>query len=205
MSIYIHYYHKIVSIMSGLFGSKPKDYVLRPGEVNELAMADWQRNNPNFYNPFGSSTTTFDGNQATVNQSFSPELQGLYDQSMAFLGQGPQQLGNTSSPFIEGAIGNAMGSVFGRTGQQMPQKPMQGGGSPPNPGLSFGYDQNLPTVPAPEQGPSMGEQIGDVFNNVAQAQRGGGESPYYGMGNNLGPLFDALQKRKKQYDFEVSQ
>ncbi len=206
MSIYIHYYPQIVNIMSGLFGSKPKDHVLDPNQVNQIAIEDWHRNNPNFNNAYGSSTTTFDGNQATVNQQFSPEMQGLFDQQTAFLGQGPQQLGSLDSPFFQGAIGNAMGSVYGRTGQSMPEKPMQGGQAP-NPALSFGYDpNNLPTVNPPAANePSMMQQAGGALQDYGRAQ--GGESPYYSMNNGLLPLFEALQKRQQHnpYEFEVSQ
>lgn len=189
--------------MSGLFGSKPKDYVLRPGEVNEIAMNDWQRNNPNVVNPYGSSTTTFNGNQAEINQSFSPELQGLFDKQIGFLQGGPQQMGDLSNPFLEGAIGNAMESVYNRTGQSMPSKPMQGGAAP-NPGLSFGYGQEVPGVtPQPSTPMSQGfdpSQIGTTLENVADIQGGyGGGSTQGDTGlTGLTELMNALDFQKKR-------
>lgn len=193
--------------MSGIFGSKPKDYVLRPGEVDQLSQADWRRNNPNVSNAWGSNTVTFDGDQATINQQYSPELESLRQQHMGLLSQGPQQIGDLSNPFFEGAIGNAMGSVYGRTGQQMPQKPMQGAQQPqqPNPELSFGINQpSLPTVQPqgqPQPQPFAGRMQGAVSSMAnsmptsVEPQPGGG----YGGGGNQGlmQLIEALKQRKK--------
>lgn len=189
--------------MSGIFGSKPKDYVLRPGEVDQLSQADWRRNNPNVSNAWGSNTVTFDGDQATINQQYSPELESLRQQHMGLLSQGPQQIGNLSNPFFEGAIGNAMGSVYGRTGQQMPQKPMQGAQQPPSPELSFGINQpSLPTVePQGQAQPFAGRMQGAVSSMAnsmptsVESQPGGG----YGGGGNQGlmQLIEALKQRKK--------
>lgn len=47
----------------------------------EAAKVQGRINNPNVVNPYGTQTTTWDGDQPTLTQTFSPEQQALFDQS----------------------------------------------------------------------------------------------------------------------------
>jgi len=52
------------------------------GQANiDAARLTGQLNNPNVYNPYGTQTISFQGDQPTVRQEFSPEQQRLYEQS----------------------------------------------------------------------------------------------------------------------------
>lgn len=123
-----------MSLLSGLFGSKPKDYVIRPGEYAELYRQERMGASPNVSNWLGNSQVTWDGDQATVTNTLSPELQGLASQMMGSLSQGPATLGNYSNPYIEQLLGNVGGGIAGRMGLQAPQVNMGGysGGNQPS-------------------------------------------------------------------------
>ena len=46
----------------------------------DAARVQGQINNPNVINPYGTQTTTWEGDQPTLTQTFSPEQQALYNQ-----------------------------------------------------------------------------------------------------------------------------
>lgn len=59
-----------------------------------LARVNAALNNPNVINPLGSRTVKFDGDQATINQSFAPGIQGAIDRGLL-----PSIAENFSKPF----------------------------------------------------------------------------------------------------------
>lgn len=190
--------------------------MLKPAQIRELSNAEWRQNNPNYNNYYGSTTTTFDGDQATVNQQYSEPVQQLVDQRMAFLSGGPQQMQAFSNPFMEQMIGAQSNRVAQRAGQPKPMGSINNTPQPANPQLSFGYGQELPTVGPPSPGQSSEEQGGigsrivpalDVVSRglptSVEPQPGGG---YGGRGasDQLTTLLDALQQRqrRRQQDYE---
>ena len=105
--------------MGSLFKS-PKSHVQGPEETARNVRTEAQLNNPNRSNPFGSSTVTWDGDQATIEQSFSPRTQGIVNRQFEFLEAGPSTLGEYSNPFISELM-NAYGSrVMNRAGMNSP-------------------------------------------------------------------------------------
>jgi hypothetical protein len=177
-----------MSFLGGLFGSKPKDYVIRPGEYAELYRQERMGASPNVNNWLGGSQVTWDGDQATVTNTLSPELQGLANQMMGSLSQGPATLGNYSNPYIEQLLGNVGGGIAGRMGLQAPQVNMGGysGGNQP----SFAPVQSSEMGPQPVAEPqqSLGytpaEQQGlpEVsYSGGGYGGGGGGYSPYAQM------------------------
>jgi len=71
----------------------------------EAAIAQGHINNPNVVSPYGTQTTTWQGNDPTLTQAFSPSQQALYDQqvkSQQLLGG----LGNQGINAAQGVIGN---------------------------------------------------------------------------------------------------
>ncbi|ULA61750.1 MAG: hypothetical protein LZF60_360097, partial [Nitrospira sp.] len=52
------------------------------GQANlDAARATGKLNNPNVISPYGTQTVSYDGDQPTITQAFSPDQQALYDQS----------------------------------------------------------------------------------------------------------------------------
>jgi hypothetical protein len=47
----------------------------------DAARAQGKLNNPNVYSPYGSQTVSYDGDQPTITQTFSPQQQAVFDQS----------------------------------------------------------------------------------------------------------------------------
>jgi hypothetical protein len=74
-------------------------------------------NNPNIVSPYGTQTTTWNGDQPTVTQQFSPQEQGLYDTNL-ITQQNLGQLGNTGSAALSDVIGKNldMSSVTAQPG-----------------------------------------------------------------------------------------
>jgi len=71
----------------------------------DAAIAQGHINNPNVVSPYGTQTTTWNGNDPTLTQAFSPSQQALYDQqvkSQQLLGG----LGNQGINAAQGVIGN---------------------------------------------------------------------------------------------------
>lgn len=56
----------------------------------EAARVQGKLNNPNIVNPFGTQKVTYDGDQPTVTQTLSPEMQGILNTDLA----GRQAMGN---------------------------------------------------------------------------------------------------------------
>lgn len=86
----------------------PPDYrgaAEEQGQANlEAARATGKLNNPNVYNPYGTQIITFDGDQPTVRQTFSPEQQALYEQSTR-VKQQLGQLGEQGATALESILG----------------------------------------------------------------------------------------------------
>lgn len=185
-----------MGVISNLFGSKPKDYVIRPGEYRELYQEEREGNNPDVVTPWGSTSVTWDGNRATINQSLSPELEGIKDQLLGFVGQGPQQIGNYSNPFLESLLGNVSSSFNRRYGMAAPQVNMGGYSSPQ------GMQQPaLPTVQGP-QAPQEAQPALPApgsYPMAPQEQHGNGAmfgtpAPVAGGGMSYGGLGDMLEQ-----------
>ena len=49
----------------------------------DAARAQGKLNNPNVYSPYGTQTVSYDGDQPTITQAFSPDQQAIYDQCNA--------------------------------------------------------------------------------------------------------------------------
>lgn len=110
---------------------KPSSDIISPAEMRELMYDQQRMNNPNVNNAYGGSETTFgpDG-QAQISQTFSPEMQGLFDMQVSQLSQGaPQYEGGRDSYYsgMGGQFGERMANRGGfqapqmSSGQQMPQ------------------------------------------------------------------------------------
>jgi len=73
----------------------------------DAAVATGHINNPNVTNPYGSQTTTWNGNDPTITQTLSPEQQQLYDKSI----QAKNTLidtGNTLARNVQGTLGSPL-------------------------------------------------------------------------------------------------
>lgn len=193
---------------------KQSPKALKPQEIEALARQQNRMNNPNVSNIFGSTNTVFDANdQANITQTLSPEMQGLINSQMDFVGQGPAQMGDFSNPFLQGMMQNTANSLA-RTGGwgQSPDASQMGGFS----GSAPQWNQNQPPPPSPQPDPQLsfglqGSPQGNPqptvtpqsggFNPQAlagalsQMSGGGGQSPYSSMGLNIGQL---LQKKPNE-------
>ena len=73
----------------------------------DAAVAQGHINNPNVVSPYGTQTTTWNGNDPTLTQTLSPEQQALYNQSTAT----QQQLGKVAgqgATALEGVVGKGV-------------------------------------------------------------------------------------------------
>lgn len=73
----------------------------------KAARVQGQINNPNVISPYGTQTTTWNGDQPTLTQTFSPEQQALFDQSNAT----KLQLGNVAgqgAQALQGVVGTGV-------------------------------------------------------------------------------------------------
>jgi len=73
----------------------------------EAAKAQGKINNPNVISPYGTQTVTWDGDQPTLTQSFSPAQQALLDQSNATKLQLSQLSGQGASA-LQGVVGKSV-------------------------------------------------------------------------------------------------
>lgn len=113
---------------------KQKDKALSPEQILEIARQQNYMSNPNMTNRFGSTQTTFDGNdQANIVQTLSPEMSNLVDMQMGFVGQGPAQMGQFSNPFIEQQLQNTSDSLARTGGYANAGQSNQMGGFTQNP------------------------------------------------------------------------
>ncbi len=89
----------------------PPDYkgaAAEQGAANvETARIQGKMNNPNIINPLGTQTVTWEGDQPTVNQVYSPEQQAIFDQSnQSKLALGRLNLQGANA--LEGVVGKAV-------------------------------------------------------------------------------------------------
>lgn len=193
---------------------KQSSKALKPAEILEMSRTQNRMSNPNISNIFGSTNTTFDGDdQANIVQELSPEMQGLIGQQMDFVGNGPAQMGDYSNPLIQGLMQNTIGSL-GRTGgwgSNLPDASQMGGYSqapqpmPKPSGINLDGPlppemspqmPNAPQMPNPElsmgygqtkpmaQQPAEASKLQLLGQALQQGQQGGG-SPYSQMGQGL--------------------
>ena len=118
---------------------KPSSKLPKPAQMLEYQRSDRVGVNPNSTNRYGSTNVTWDGDQATITQTLSPDVQALTDQQIQLLGQGPAQLGSYSNPTLENMFAGFANRVSGRAGM-----PNMGG--------------QLSTLPSIQQYPQMGPQ-----------------------------------------------
>lgn len=115
---------------------KPVDYAAaarEQGIANENAARLTGRiNNPNVTNPYGTQTVVWDGDQANVTQTFSPEQQALYDQSVRTQGllgglgeQGAMSLGDVIGKNVDMSGITAQPGDYGDTRQKVIDSLMQ--------------------------------------------------------------------------------
>ena len=189
---------------------KQSPKAFKPHEIEGFARQQNRMNNPNITNAFGSTTTTFGpDDQANIVQQLSPQMQGIIDSQMDFVGQGPAQLGDFNNPFLQSMMqGNASG-IARRGGYAQPDASQMGGFSGFNPqfnseqqqladalGANPGAPMDLPGVgngmplPTPEnapqepQGPNFAARLGQALQ--------GGSNPYGQLGINI---MSAIQKK----------
>ena len=159
----------------------PSSDLVKPDEIADLHQQQVVGNNPNVYNPYGSSTTTFDHNgQPTITQEFSPELQGLQQQQLAYLQGGPQQV----TPYRNSGLDSLFQGFQDRMNARNGGNAQAQLSAPPQPQQSFTAPPQLisaqptPQLPNPQQAqPTQGS-----------GYRGGGG---HGMGN-----YDAEYQRQ---------
>lgn len=73
----------------------------------DAARVQGKINNPNVINPYGTQTTTWEGDQPTLTQAFSPEQQSLFEQSNATkLALG--QLSGQGAEALKGVVGKGV-------------------------------------------------------------------------------------------------
>ena len=184
---------------------KKSPKALKQHEIEGLARQQNRMNNPNVSNIFGSTTTTFGpDDQANIVQTLSPEMQGIINSQMDFVGQGPAQLGDYSNPFIQSMMQGNSDAIARRGGYAPGNASMMGGFSGFNPqfnaeqqqmadalGADPGAPIGLPTAgpvtppanPAPVEpsGPQMAERIGRALTGMG----GGNVNPYSQLGQNI--------------------
>ena len=73
----------------------------------DAARAQGKLNNPNVISPYGTQTVSYDGDQPTITQAFSPSQQAIYDQSNATKLQ-LSQLSGQGAQALQGVVGKAV-------------------------------------------------------------------------------------------------
>lgn len=73
----------------------------------DAARAQGKLNNPNVYSPYGSQTVSYDGDQPTLRQTFSPSQQAIFDQSNDTKLQ-LSQLSGQGADALQGVVGKAV-------------------------------------------------------------------------------------------------
>ncbi len=73
----------------------------------DAARAQGKLNNPNVYSPYGTQTVSYDGDQPTIHQTFSPEQQAIYDQGNATKLQ-LSQLSGQGAEALQGVVGKGV-------------------------------------------------------------------------------------------------
>ena len=103
-----HFYRKVGAPMCSPSPPATPDFkgaAQEQGSANiDAARAQGKLNNPNVYSPYGSQTVSYDGDQPTITQSFSPEQQAIYDQGNATKLQ-LSQLSGQGAQALQGVVG----------------------------------------------------------------------------------------------------
>ena len=103
-----HFYRKVGAPMCSPSPPATPDFkgaAQEQGNANiDAARAQGKLNNPNVYSPYGSQTVSYDGDQPTITQSFSPEQQAIYDQGNATKLQ-LSQLSGQGAQALQGVVG----------------------------------------------------------------------------------------------------
>ncbi len=73
----------------------------------EAARAQGKLNNPNVYSPYGAQTVSYDGDQPTITQAFSPDQQAIYAQSNDTKLK-LSQLSGQGADALQGVVGKAV-------------------------------------------------------------------------------------------------
>lgn len=73
----------------------------------EAAKVQGRINNPNVVNPYGTQTTTWDGDQPTLTQTFSPDQQALFDASNQSK-LGLSELAGQGADALKGVVGTGV-------------------------------------------------------------------------------------------------
>jgi hypothetical protein len=134
----------------------PAKDVISPAETMEIYRQQQIGNNPNVYNPYGSSETTFDSNgQPTIRQDFSPETQNLFNMQMDFLNAGAPEYMSKRDPYAQSMMESYGQRAADRGGFDAPQSPIQNVGlnqPPDSPSLGI----TPPSAEPPTAPPSIG-------------------------------------------------
>ncbi|OGT54241.1 MAG: hypothetical protein A3E01_00190 [Gammaproteobacteria bacterium RIFCSPHIGHO2_12_FULL_63_22] len=149
----------------------PPDYAgaaQAQGAANiDAARATAKLSNPNVINPYGTQTVTYgvngDQDQATVNQTFSPEQQALYDNSVQVKGL-LGGLGVTGATALQGVIGKNLDlSTAGAlpTAYTGPSDlPDVYSGASARPAVFAGSTASPTVYAAPGKAPEIGREVG---------------------------------------------
>lgn len=73
----------------------------------DAARATGKLNNPNVYSPYGTQTVSYDGDQPTIQQTFSPSQQAIFDQGNATKLQ-LSQLSGQGAQALQGVVGKGV-------------------------------------------------------------------------------------------------
>src|SRR5688500_4497141 len=73
----------------------------------DAARAQGKLNNPNVISPYGTQTVSYQGDQPTITQAFSPDQQRIYDQSNATKLQ-LSQLSGQGAEALQGVVGKGV-------------------------------------------------------------------------------------------------
>jgi hypothetical protein len=189
-----------MSFISSLF-SDPTDNLPSQDEIRQMLFDQQRMNNPNVSNYFGSSQTTFapDG-QASVTQSFSPEMLPLVESMMSQLGQGAPQFQGRNDPYNTGMQSGFSQRLADRGGFQQPQRqPFSQEQSGPT-GPTFGINQPEPPPTQPTM-PEFGDN-GSIERPLPffDPKQDAISKPIPAMGEFM--TKEAIQMSQKPYDWQ---
>ena len=189
---------------------KQASKALKAHEIESFNRQQNRMNNPNQYNYFGSTETTFDDqDQATIRQTLSEPIQGIIDSQTDFVSQGPAQLGQFSNPFLQGMMQGTANSIARRGGYTPPDANQMGGFNSSFPDFNQGPSQDeamasmdLPGAGmdfsnAPQQGPSFADRAAPLAEALKQYGQAGND-PYSQAGGNMVGLMQKLQQRSQK-------
>lgn len=156
---------------------------ISPSEVADLTRQQQRMSNPNVSNQFGSTTTQFnDNDQASITQSMSPDMLGLYNQALTKVQGGANVYKPKGASYNTDMRDRYNQRSGNRSGFQMPQREIPQMGTP----QGMGQPPELPQAPNPMIQPQSAPPQGLPPGLPPQ---GAGQSP---MGNNEG--LDSLRR-----------